>query len=261
MGNSITKHAHYLEWLKSLKQRFRQAQLKASVRVNSALLGFYWELGADIVEKQKNAVWGSGFLKRLCTDLSAEFPDVAGFSYRNVKYIRQWHRFYVEGYAKGKQPVSLMSDETGTTKGKQLVSQIEPAGIKDRVSLLTQIPWGHNIRIVQKCDTVEQAFFYVCKTIENGWSRTVLIHQMESGLYERSGRAITNFEQTLPQPQSELAKELVKDPYNFDFLTLTDDYREKELEQGLIEHITHYSAIPSFQNSYPKSSASPTLKC
>jgi len=240
MGNNAIANTQYREWLKNLKQRFRQAQLKASVRVNSALLQFYWELGADIVEKQKNAVWGSGFLKQLCTDLSTEFPDVAGFSYRNVKFIRQWYLFYFEGYAKGKQPVSQLRDETGSTKGKHLVSQMEQAGFKDMASLLVQIPWGHNIRIVQKCSTVEQAIFYVCKTIENGWSRAVLTHQIESGLHDREGKAITNFSQTLPVPQSDLAQQIIKDPYNFDFLTLTESFNERQLDQSLTDHITKF---------------------
>ena len=137
-----------------------------------------------------------------------EFPDMKGFSYRNIKYIRQWHLFYV--------------------KRQQLVA------------LLTQIPWGHNIYIVTKCNTVEEAEFYVYKTIENGWSRSILTHQIESKLYERNGKALTNFSHTLPKPQSDLANELIKDPYSFDFLTLTENFREKELELALLDNITKF---------------------
>ena len=229
MERNAIVDSQYREWLTDLKQRFRQAQLTAAVRVNSALLQFYWELGADIVEKQKTAVWGSGFLKHLCADLSTEFPDVTGFSYRNVKFIRQWYLFYSEGLAQGKQPVSQLPDENGSAVGKQPVSHMEHADLADIASLLVQIPWGHNIRIVQKCSTVEHALFYVRQTIENGWSRAILAAQIESGLHERQGAAITNFEQTLPAPQSELAMQTLKDPYIFDFLSLS---KKADAERG-----------------------------
>jgi len=210
--NNIRKNNDYLDWLKTLKNKVRQSQLKAAVAVNTALLEFYWELGADIVEKQKKTKWGSGFLNQLSQDLIAEFPNMKGFSLRNIKYIRQWHLFYTQE----------------ETIGQQAVAQ------------LFQIPWSHNLVIVSKSNTITEAFYYLQKTIENSWSRSVLTHQIESGLYKREGKAITNFSQTLPAPQSDLAQQLIKDPYNFDFLTLTENYNERELEQNLIEHITKF---------------------
>ncbi len=218
--SELSSATEYKNWLLELKQKFRQAQLKAAVRVNSALLEFYWELGASIVEQQKNVAWGSGFLKQLSIDLILEFPDVKGFSEANLNYIRRWHLFYVQG---------VSNSGTGcATISKQLISE------------LFEIPWGHNRVIISKCETIEKALFYVQKTISNGWSRAVLTHQIESGLYERSGKAITNFARTLPETQSELAHELIKDPYVFDFLTFTEDYHEKELEKALIDHIAHF---------------------
>ena len=202
----------YKEFIQKIKEKAQKAQIKASVRVNSTLLEFYWELGADIVEKQKTASWGSGFLKQMSKDLMIEFPDMKGFSKRNLELIRKWYLFY-------------SSDVVIT---KQAVSQ------------LVQIPWGHNIAIFQKISETPKALFYVQKTMENGWSRSVLIHQIESGLYERSGKAITNFSNTLPNPQSDLANELTKDPYQFDFLTLREKHDEKELEDALMEHITKF---------------------
>jgi predicted nuclease of restriction endonuclease-like (RecB) superfamily len=202
----------YKEFIQKIKVKARQAQIKASVRVNSTLLEFYWELGADIVEKQKTASWGSGFLKQMSRDLMSEFSNIKGFSLRNIKYIRQWYLFYCE------------EDE----KGQQVVAQ------------LVLIPWGQNLHIITKCKNINEALFYVHKTMKNGWSRSVLVHQIESRLYERSGKAITNFSNTLANPQSDLANELTKDPYQFDFLMLREKHNERELEDALMEHMTKF---------------------
>ena len=228
--SELSSATEYKNWLLELKQKFRQAQLKAAVRVNSALLEFYWELGASIVEQPKNATWGSGFLKQLSIDLRTEFPDVEGFSQRNRQQVRRWYLFYYERISIAKQPASQLKISEKSTKGQSPVSRLEDSGLKQVVVELFQIPWWHNIVIVQKCQGLEKALFYVHKTISNGWSRAVLTHQIESGLYERSGKAITNFARTLPETQSELAYELIKDPYVFDFLTFTEDYHEKELD-------------------------------
>ncbi len=228
MGDEIITTKEYRDWLIDIKLRVRSAQLKAATAVNTALLEFYWSLGADIVEKQKNAAWGSGFLEQLSKDLMAEFPDMKGFSYRNLRAIKQWYLFYSQDNTKWQQAVAKVEQLTVTPKWQQ------------PVAILAQIPWGHNLAIISKCDSVEQAFFYVRKTLENNWSRSVLIHQIESDLFARSGKAVTNFEKTLPAPQSDLAREMIKDPYNLDFLTLTQDFNERELEKGLIDHITRF---------------------
>jgi len=201
----------YHQWLIDLKTRFRQVQLKAAVAVNTELLRFYWELGADILARQASQAWGSGFLEKLSQDLMQEFPEMKGFSVRNLKYIRQWHRFWVE-----------------SAIGQQAVAQ------------LTTIPWGHNLAILSKCQSHAQALYYVQQTQAHGWSRVVLTHQIESGLWQREGQALTNFSQTLPPPQSELARQVLKDPYVFDFLSLTPEHTERELEKALIDHITHF---------------------
>jgi predicted nuclease of restriction endonuclease-like (RecB) superfamily len=201
----------YRQWLADLKGRFRQVQLKAAVAVNSAVLAFYWDLGADIVARQSSVAWGQGFLTHLSADLMREFPEVKGFSERNLKYIRQWREFWQTA------PI-----------GQQLVAQ------------LTAIPWGHNLAILSKCKQHEEATLYVQATLQNGWSRSVLKHQIESGLWQREGRAITNFAQTLPAPHSDLARQVLKDPHVFDFLSLTSEHTERELETALIEHVTQF---------------------
>ncbi len=206
----------YKEFIQKIKEKARQAQIKASVRVNSTLLEFYWELGADIVEKQKTASWGSGFLKQMSDDLMREFPEVKGFSLSNIQYIRRWVLFYAK------------SGTTCATFKKE-----------DRELLFT-IPWGHNRVIISKCDEPKEALYYANQTLQYGWSRTILIHQIESRLYEREGKALTNFSNTLPPAQSDLANQVLKDPYNFDFLTMTKDFKERELENALIDNVTEF---------------------
>ena len=207
----------YKTWIESLKNKFRSSQIKASIKVNTTLLEFYWDLGEQIVKMQELHQWGSGFLEKLSNDLSTEFPDVKGFSRRNLEYIRRWYQFW-----------------------QQAVSQMELENTKQTISKICMIPWGHNIAIVQKCKNLDEAIYYVRNSFENGISRSVLIHQIESNLYERDGKAITNFENTLPPLQSDLAKEITKDPYNFDFLVLTQNYQERELEDTLTKNITDF---------------------
>ena len=249
MNESHLTTTEYRDWLKEIKQRLRQAQEKAAVQVNTVLLSFYWGLGADIVERQKTAQWGSGFLQQLSADLMAEFPDMKGFSLRNIKYIRQWYLFYSEGVqncdtacdAIGQQPVAQLAGTSCRVLVPQPVAQTdETQKVQRIVAQLVRIPWSHNLFIISKCKDVNEALYYVNQTIEHSWSRNVLTHQIESGLYQREGKAVTNFAATLPAPQSDLAQQLIKDPYNFDFLTLTKDYNERELEKALTDHITKF---------------------
>ena len=244
MNNSLIIDEDYSVWLKELKNKVRLVQIKAAVKVNSELLQFYWELGADIVEKQATAKWGDGFLKQLSIDLSSEFSDMKGFSLSNLKYIKQWHLFYLQEIEKSQQAVGQFSSQallhSEKSFAQQSVSQFEPKIGQQAVAQLTQIPWGHNIAIISKCKHLDEAIFYVQKTIQNSWSRSVLIHHIESDLFKREGKAINNFKATLPEPQSDLAIETLKDPYNFDFLTLTEKHNEKELEDSLINHVTHF---------------------
>lgn len=212
MANEVTEPTSYKQWLSELKTRFRQVQLKAAVAVNAELLQFYWQLGADIVSKQATQAWGSGFLAKLSQDLMQEFPEVKGFSKRNLEQIRRWHAFWSQDTAIAKQPASQ----------------------------LFVIPWWHNVVIISKCQSHAEALYYVQQTQTHGWSRSILTHQIESGLWQRDGKALTNFAHTLPEPQSDLAAQVLKDPYVFDFLSLTPEHTERELERALIDHITHF---------------------
>jgi len=225
MNEHLQANTDYSSWLKELKNKIRSVQIKASVKVNTEILNFYWELGADIIEKQNTAKWGDGFLKQLSSDLMAEFPDTRGFSISNLKYIKQWYLFYNHGDTKSQQPVGQIQKHSLAAFAKQLA---------------VQIPWGHNLVIIAKCKKTDEALFYLQKTMQNNWSRSVLNHQIESALFGREGKAITNFQTTLPSPHSDLAQQTLKDPYKFDFLMLREKHDEKELEDALINHVTRF---------------------
>ena len=209
MKKIVKTDKEYAIWLKDLKSRVRSVQIKAMVKVNTEMLNFYWELGNDIVDKQNSTSWGDGFIKQLSKDLMKEFPNIRGFSVSNIKYMRQWFLFF----------------STTNTIAKQLVAQI---------------PWGHNIAIITKCKSIDEALFYVNSTIKNGWSRSILTHQIESDLFARKGKSISNFEHTLPSVQSDLAKETLKNPYVFDFLDLREKHNEKEFENELLNQVTKF---------------------
>lgn len=219
MTDIIKSNVEYKQWLIDLKKRIRQSQLKAAVKVNSELISLYWSMGKDIIEKQKNSQYGDGLIKQLSKDLKAEFPDMKGFSLSNLKFIRQWYQFYNEHIVKSQQPVSF------SEKVQQLVAQI---------------PWGHNLKIISKCKTIDEALFYINKTIEFGWSRDMLDTHIGLNEYKRVGSSATNFALTLPPTQSDLAQQTLKDPYNFDFLTLSENYKERELEDALTDNITRF---------------------
>jgi predicted nuclease of restriction endonuclease-like (RecB) superfamily len=211
-SDAITQSKDYQQWLAELKQSFRQRQLKAAVAVNRELLEFYWQLGGEILDKQQNSQWGQGFLTQLSHDLMREFPDVKGFSKRNLEQIRRWYRFW-----------------SGDVEFAQQAA-----------TQFLQIPWWHNVIIVSKAKSREEALFYVRETLEFGWSRNVLVQQIDSGLWQRKGKALTNFSKTLPSTQSDLAQQSLKDPYVFDFLALTENHNERELEKGLVKHMTQF---------------------
>jgi predicted nuclease of restriction endonuclease-like (RecB) superfamily len=209
MNELFAKDKSYTAFLLDIKQRIQSAQIKASVSVNQELLRLYWDMGEQIVEKQKQASWGDGFLAQMSRDLQKAFPDMKGFSLRNLQNIRQWYMYW-SNYRK----IALQ--------------------------LVAQIPWGHNQVIITKLENHDEALFYVRKTIENNWSRAVLTYQIEGKLFHREGKAVTNFEARLPQPQSDLARQTLKDPYNFDFLMLREKHDEKELEDALIDQVTRF---------------------
>lgn len=199
---------NYDEFLTTLKNRIRQAQVKAALAVNKELVLLYWQIGKDILQRQEQSGWGAKVIDSLAKDLKTEFPEMKGFSSRNLKYMRSFAEAYPE---------------------EPIVQQ-----------LVAQIPWGHNVRLLDSVKDYDERLWYIQQTIENGWSRAVLEHQIGSQLYQRQGKAITNFEQVLPQPQSDLAQQILKSPYNFDFLSLGKEAQERDLERALIAHMRDF---------------------
>ena len=198
----------YDEFLRGLKERIRTAQVRAALAVNRELVLLYWRIGQDILERQRQSGWGSKVIDRLAADLRSAFPEMSGFSPRNLKYMRAFAEAWPD---------------------EDFVQQVA-----------AQLPWFHNCTILDKLKNLAERIWYAQQTIENGWSRNILIHQSESNLFHRKGKAITNFDRTLPAPQSELAQQIIKDPYNFDFLSLGSEAKERDLERGLIAQLQKF---------------------
>jgi len=208
MSKLISNSKTYRDPLVQLKTRIRTAQVRAAVAVNQELVQLYWGIGKEILTRQEKHGWGAKIIEQLGMDLRRAFPEMRGLSPRNIKYMRAF---------------------ADAWPGESIVEQ--PAA---------QIPWFHNCVLLDKVKVPKERIWYIQQAIQNGWSRNVLVLQIESRLYRRQGKAITNFRATLPKPQSDLAQQLLKDPYNFDFLTLSQEAEEKDLESGLVQHIRKF---------------------
>ncbi|MGX8882379.1 PDDEXK nuclease domain-containing protein [Methylovorus sp. SPW-M1] len=200
--------AGYTDWLVELKARIHSAQQRATLVVNRELVLLYWQIGRDILARQAEQGWGAKVIERLAHDLRTAFPEMKGFSRANLMYMR--------AFAASWPDAEIVQQAVG------------------------QLPWGHNLVLLTKLKTQAEREWYAAKAIENNWSRNVLVMQIETGLHERSGTAVTNFEASLPKPQSDLALESIKDPYRFDFLGLTEEAQEREVEHALVKHVTEF---------------------
>ena len=198
----------YADWLTELKTRIHSAQQRATLAVNRELVLLYWQIGQDILARQSAQGWGAKVIERLALDLRAAFPDMKGFSPRNLKYMRAFAEAWPDA---------------------EFVQAV-----------LAQLPWYHQLALLDKLPGPETRRWYAAKAIEHNWSRNILVMQIETRLLERSGKSVTNFEASLPRPQSDLARESLKDPYRFDFLGLTDEAQEREIENALVKHVTEF---------------------
>jgi predicted nuclease of restriction endonuclease-like (RecB) superfamily len=208
MADLISTSKSYQDLLARLKSQIRTAQVRAAVAVNQELVLLYWGIGKEILTRQKEDGWGTRVIERLAKDLRSEFPDMQGLSPRNLGYMKAFAEAWPD----------------------EAILQAP----------LAKITWYHNLTLMEKVKSSEERLWYAEQTIQNGWSRNVLVMQIESGLFRRQGKATTNFQVTLPAPQSDLAQQLIKDPYNFDFLTLTAEAQERDLESGLLGHLRQF---------------------
>ena len=205
---NLPTNKQYQQLLIDVKKRIQNAQVKTAIAANQELLLLYWEIGQLIVDRQAKEGWGAKIREQLSKDLKNAFPTMRGFSKRNLLYMKQ----FAEAYPNFQ------------------ITQVP----------LAQISWYHNITLLQKCPDEKIRFWYAQQALENGWSRDVMVHQIEWGLHERQGKAITNFSKSLPTPQSDIAQQILKDPYILDFLNLKKDALERELEDALVKHITRF---------------------
>lgn len=219
MKPDLNHQVEYYQWIQAIKEAVRKSQVTAALNVNWELLQLYWHLGHEILQKEKFANWGDGLVSQLSKDLMQAFPSVKGFSRTNLFYIRKWVDFYLPAVSS----LQLLTPEPA------IVPQV-----------LGQIPWSHHREVITHCDSVEKALFYVRETINNNWSKSVLVEQIKTNLIGRKGATLNNFTQTLPLPMADLARETLKNPYCFDFLMLDEGIQERDLEKSLINHIQQF---------------------
>lgn len=232
----------YKDWLLELKERFYSHRLKASCTTNGYLLDFYWKLGRDIEAKQYTNTYGTGFYKNLSLDLKHEMPGVKGFSPINLRYMSRFFKLYAPLYRNVPQTAELYIDSSSDTNVPHIAEHLKNRPqLADDFNMLFLIPWDHHRRIIDKCKgDMNKALFFVRKACENNWGRDALLHWLDTDLYERDGKAITNFQTTLPAVQSDLAQQMTKDPYHLDFLNLREKFDEREIEDELVNNVTRF---------------------
>lgn len=253
----IVVHSHdvsldedYIKWISDVKKRFRAAQVKAAIKVNSEQILFYWQLGRDLVMRRAEEKWGTGIVEQVSLDLQNEFPRAKGFGSSNLWNMKKWYTFYSSNAQKVQQLVGLFekSEAYNALKLQQIGAVLsedaeklgKPVGELAFPPLFAYVPWGHHIEIVTKCKTVEEAFFYLQKTIEEGWSRSSLQNYMRAELYKQTGKAISNYTEKLPLKQAQLANAITKDTYDFSFVSLPAEYDETALETALEDNIGRF---------------------
>ena len=246
----VSSNVQYRQWIENVKSRYRQSQIKAHLHVNISMIEFYWGLGHDISAIQRTKVWGSGVVNQASLDLRAAFPESEGFSKANLYRMARFYSFYAEHEEIVAQVVRQLQPIESETdiKVAQVVRQI-PMGtmltgfdndVQSFPVLLGMVPWGHHIDIFQGCKDIREALFYVQKTIQNNWSRSMLSHAIDADFYKDASKPLHNFALTLPKPQSDLAAELMKNELNLGFLHLKEGYDELDLEHALVQNLRRF---------------------
>ena len=233
MSKLIKTDAEYSRWIQELKERYRRSQIKAATQVNREMLRFYWSLGRDIVARDAENVYGSGFFKFFSQDLRQEIPEGKGFSPQNLYYMKKMYLLYSKESINCPQVV-------GNSQNVNF-QQVVGKSTDTTDNVVFSIPWGHHCIIIDKfSDNPATALFYAHKVVEEGWSRNVLKSFIDNNLHLRQGKALTSFSRLLPTPDSDLAQELTKDPYIFDFTEMTEPYKERELKKALMSNISRF---------------------
>lgn len=240
----------YKNWISELKLKVRSAQIKAAMAVNKELILFYWDLGNMLSEKIQSSNWGDKVLENVSKDLKEEFPEMKGFSKTNLKYIKMFYEYFSSNVEishqagdqlSGADFQSTISDLQGRANIPDIKSHQAGDQLYDFITnFVAHIPWRHIVEIINKSKSFKESLFYIQKTKDNNWSRDVLSLQIKANLFNRAGAAITNFSTTLPEPLSDLAQQTLKDPYIFDFLQLTEGYKERDIENQLVNHIKKF---------------------
>ena len=231
----------YKAWITDLSSRYRKSQIKAAVKVNQEMLKFYWDLGRDVVEMHIEERWGEGVINCLSRDLKNENPDITGVTPRNIYYCKQFYNLYYQQVTILPQVRAKLDKEILPQVGAKLDDEFLPQVVAKIMTDLFAVPWGHHKYIIDKCsNNVDKALFFVRQTVENGWSRDVLLNFLGTDLYERQGKAVSNFKRTLPDETSDLAQQLTKDPYDFAFTGITGRYNERLLKDKLLNNITNF---------------------
>jgi predicted nuclease of restriction endonuclease-like (RecB) superfamily len=241
----------YVQWIYDIKQRFRNAQIKAAVKVNSEQLLFNWQLGRDLVVRKAEEKWGNGIVEQVSLDLQAAFPEAKGFSARNLWNMKKWYSFYTS-YEDFGNAVNALSGQMdiSSLKLQQVAAEIQETASEEKLQQVVAeipfpaifgfIPWGHHIEIITKCKDLHEALFYVKRTIEEGWSRNALDNCIRADMYHAVGTAVTNFSEKLPTTQGELAQEILKSNYDLGFVSLPPKYDENALEDVLEQRMTRF---------------------
>lgn len=240
--DGIIADGKYVEWLGELKQRYQRSQIKAAVQVNHSMLEFYWSLGRDIVALKAESQWGSGVLQQLSLDLKKMFPNEKGFSYRNIRYMRQWYSFYFQRITNWHEPsakMALLNWHEHSAKIEESNRHQHSDGL-DFPDIFALVPWKHHVHLVSKSNSIDEALFYIKQTIANNWSLADLEHEVKTDLFSRHSSALTNFSDTMTLPQQKLAQEVMKSPYQLGFLKLKQDHSEDDLEEALVKNITQF---------------------
>ena len=239
----------YVSWIEELKGRYKKAQIKSAVKVNSEQLLFNWQLGRDLVVRRAEEHWGAGVVEQVSLDLKAAFPKAKGFSTTNLWNMKKWYLFYSTNKANEKLHQLggelQNSDNKLNTKLQQLGAEIRETEHSPKIGLafpivFSFVPWRHHIEITTKCKDIDEALFYIQQTINEGWSRNTLDNCLRADLYHTQGGAISNFSDYLTPKQSKLAQEITKDTYDFGFIELPKQYAEEELEDELEKNITRF---------------------